>query len=544
MRVEMLTTDFLDRAVDLYGDVVGVVAHDGTEYTYAEFGGRVNRVSNALLDMGVGQGDRVALLAPNTHYFLETLYGTNQIGATFVPMNYLLTPGDYEYILGDCAASVVIADHDFAEKVEPVREAVPAEAFVGYRAAEIEGESEGAGTGGGEGGWTDYEAWLADASSELPERPEIGEDDDASINYTSGTTGDPKGVVRTHRTEHWHALVVNQHMEVGDDDTYLWTLPMFHCNGWGHTYAITGMGSTHVCQRTFDAEGTFRRVREHDVSYLCGAPTVLNRLVAYRDDNPDIVTTGERDVRIATAGSAPATATIETVEDEIGWRIIHLYGLTETAPMITTSNSPRRLAERDRDLKVAQGSAMIGTDVRVVDGDGEDVPRDGETLGEIVVAGNQVMDRYLNKPEATEQAFTAKLPGYFHTGDLATIDADGMVAIQDREKDIIISGGENVSSIEVEDVLYDHPDVAKAAVIPTPSEEWGEAVTALVVAKSGTDSTAEGIREFAGEHLARYQVPKRVEFVEDLPETATGKVQKYQLRQEYWEGEERLVGQS
>jgi fatty-acyl-CoA synthase len=333
-------------------------------------------------------------------------------------------------------------------------------------------------------------------------------------------------------------------MEIRDDDTYLWTLPMFHCNGWGHTYAITGTGGTHVCQRTFDPAGALERVREYDVTFMCGAPTVLDRLVTYCEDNPDTVTTGDRDVRIATAGSAPATATIRTVEDEIDWRIIHIYGLTETAPLITSSNSPRRLAQRGRDLKVKQGSEALCTDVRVVDSDGQDVPPDGETIGEIVVRGNQVMDRYLGKPEATEEAFSAKLPGYFHTGDLGTIDAEGMVAIQDRAKDIIISGGENVSSIAVEDVLYDHPEVAKAAVIPTPSEEWGEAVTALVVPKEGADVDGESVQEFADERLARYKVPKRVEFVADLPETATGKVQKYQLRQDYWEGEERLVGQS
>ena len=530
MHTEMTTLDFLDRAVDVYDDVVGVIAHDGTEFTYAEFAERVNRVSNALLELGVERGDRVALLSPNTHYFLETLYGVNQIGATFVPMNYLLVPEDFEYILGDCEAKVVIADYDYAENVEAVRETVPAERFVGYRADEIEGD------------WLDYEKWIADHSPDAPDRPNGREDDDASINYTSGTTGDPKGVVRTHRTEHWHALVLNHHMEIRDDDTYLWTLPMFHCNGWGHTYAITGTGGTHVCQRTFDAAETFRRVREHDVSFMCGAPTVLNRLISHYEENPSVETRGNRDVRLATAGSAPATATIETVEEDIGWRIIHIYGLTETAPIITTSNSPRRLAERGRALKVNQGAETLCTDVRVVDEDGEDVPRTGTEIGEIVVKGNQVMDRYLNKPEATEEAFNAKLAGYFHTGDLATIDENGMISIQDRQKDIIISGGENVSSIEVEDVLYDHPQVAKAAVIPTPSEEWGEAVTALVVRKSDEDLTDEDVMEFAGERLARYKVPKRVEFVDDLPETATGKIQKYQLREEYWEDEERLVG--
>ncbi|PSP96826.1 long-chain fatty acid--CoA ligase [Halobacteriales archaeon QS_5_70_17] len=529
MKVEMRTTAFLDRALDLYDDVVGVVAHDGTEYTYAEFGERVNRLSNALADLGVGQGDKVALLAPNTHYFLETLYASNQIGAVFVPMNYRLVPDDYEDILNDCAADTVIADYDYAEKVESVRDSIPAENYVGYRASEIDGE------------WTDYEDLLADHSTEAPERPEISEDDAASINYTSGTTGDPKGVVRTHRTENWHALVLNQHHEISDDDTYLWTLPMFHCNGWGHTYAITGTGGTHVCQRTFDPEDTFRRIREHDVSFLCGAPTVLNRLIAYHDQN-DVETTGDRDVRIATAGSAPPKATIETVEDEIGWRIIHLYGLTETAPLITTSNSPRRTTERGREVKTFQGSETLCTDVRVVGEDGDEVPQDGETMGEVVVKGNQVMDRYLNKPEATEEAFNARKPGYFHTGDLAVWDGDGMISIQDRKKDIIISGGENVSSIEVEDVLYDHPDVQKAAVIPTPSDEWGEMVTALVVPTPEADLTAEDVQDFSREHLASYKIPRRVEFVDDLPETATGKVQKYQLRQEYWEDEERLVG--
>ena len=526
----MRTTDFLDRALDLYSDVVGVVAHDGTEYTYAEFGERVNRLSNVLADHGVEQGDRVALLAPNTHYFLETLYATNQLGAVFVPMNYRLVGEEFEYILDDCEANTVIADYDYAHEIEKVRDSVPAEVFIGYEADGIDGD------------WTDYEGLLADASPEAPDRPDISEDDDASINYTSGTTGDPKGVVRTHRTEHWHALVLSQHMEIRDDDNYLWTLPMFHCNGWGHTYAITGTGATHVCQRTFEAEGTLQRVRDHDVSFLCGAPTVLNRLIQYHDQHPDVTTTGDRDVRIATAGSAPPKASIEAVEDGIGWRIIHIYGLTETSPIITTSNSPRRLAERGNGLKSFQGSETLCTDVRVVDEDGEDVPRDNRTMGEIVVKGNQVMDRYLNKEEETHDAFNARLPGYFHTGDLATMDEDGMISIQDRKKDIIITGGENVSSIEVEDALYDHPDVRKVAVIPTPSDEWGELVTALVVPKEGVDLTAEDVEEFAREHMAAYKIPRRIEFVEDLPETATGKVQKYQLRQDYWEGEERLIG--
>ncbi|MEF8781865.1 MAG: long-chain-fatty-acid--CoA ligase [Haloarculaceae archaeon] len=532
MKEEMLTLDFLDRAVDIYDDVTGVIAHDGTEYTYEEVNERVNQLAHALAERGIDTGDKVALLSPNTHYFIETLYATNKLGAVFVPMNYRLKPGEFEYILNDCDADLVIADYDYADKIEPVRDGVPAEHFIGYEADQIEGD------------WDDYEAVLGDQPTDEPERPDISEDDDASINYTSGTTGDPKGVVRTHRTEHWHALVLNQHMEIRDDDNYLWTLPMFHCNGWGHTYAITGTGGTHVCQRTFDAADCFRRVREYDISFMCGAPTVLNALIQhYQDNDGDVVTLGDRDLRIATAGSAPATATIETVEDDFGWRIIHIYGLTETAPIITTSNSPRRLAERGRSLKIKQGAETLCTDLRVVDEDGEDVPRDGETLGEIAVRGNQVMDRYLNKPEITEEAFSDRIEGYFHTGDLATIDEDGMIAIQDRKKDIIISGGENISTIELEDVLYDHPDVLKAAVVPVPSQKWGETPKAIVVPQSDADPTEEGIIEFVKERLANYKAPTSVEFWDDLPETATGKVQKYEIRKDYWEDEERMIGQ-
>ena len=532
MHREMRTTDFLDRAADVYDDVTGIVAHDGTEYTYGEVNDRVNRLAHALADRGVEQGDRVALLAPNTHYFIETLYATNKLGAVFVPLNYRLEPHEIAYILNDCEAATVIADYDFAEQVEPIRGEVPAETFIGYESDRIDGD------------WEDYAAVVSDYPTEEPARPAVAEDDDATINYTSGTTGDPKGVVRTHRTEQWHALVLNQHMEIRDDDTYLWTLPMFHCNGWGHTYAITGTGGTHVCQRTFDPQDTFERVRDHDVSFMCGAPTVLNNLIQHYEDNDgDVATTGDRDVRIATAGSAPATATLETVEEEFGWRVIHIYGLTETAPIITTSNSPRRLAERGRDLKVKQGAQTLCTDVRVVDEDGEDVPRDGETIGEIVVRGNQVMDRYLNKPEITEQAFSDRVEGYFHTGDLGTIDEDGMVSVQDRKKDIIISGGENISSIELEDTLYDHEAVAKAAVVPVPSEEWGETPKAVVVPRNDSDVTEDDLIGFVKSRVANYKAPTSVDFVEDLPETATGKVQKYELRSEYWEGEERMVGQ-
>ncbi len=529
MKVQMRTTDFLDRGVDLYGDVVGVVADDGTEYTYNAFADRVNQLSHALAERGVGQGDAVALVAGNTHYFLETQFASNQLGAVFVPINYRLIADDYEYILNDCDAAVVIADYEYAEEIEAIRDAVPATEFIGYEADRIDGN------------WQDYQTVLGDYSTHQPDRPDIREDDDATINYTSGTTGDPKGVVRTHRGEHWHALVLIHHMEIQDDDTYLWTLPMFHCNGWGHTYAITGVGGTHICQRSFVPGETFEKIQEYDVSYLCGAPTVLNKLIDDYEQHT-VETTGDAEVRLTTAGSAPPKATIETIESEFGWKLIHLYGLTETTPLITTSNSPRRFqAGTPTDIKTRQGFEVLGTDIRVVDEDGEDVPKDDETMGEVVVRGNQVMDRYLNKPEATEAAFSDRVDGYFHTGDIATWNDSGMIQVQDRKKDIIISGGENVSSIEVEDVLYDHEAVKKTAVIGIPDDEWGEAVHAIVVDKEDADLTKADIQAFARDRLARYKIPKSIEFVDDLPETATGKVQKFELREKYWEDEDRMI---
>jgi len=317
MHRQMTTLDFLDRGVDLYGDAVGVVAHDGTEYTYAEFGERVNRAAAGLSDLGIEEGDRVALLSPNTHWFLESLFAINALGAVSAPLNYRLTPEDYEYILDDCGAEAVIADHEYAETVGAIRDHVPATAFVANPADRVDGD------------WRDYESLLEGADPGEVERPDISEDDPATINYTSGTTGDPKGVVRTHRTEHYHALIAAHHTEISDDDAYLWTLPMFHVNGWGYPYVITGVGGKHVCQRHFDAAGAFERIHAHDVTYLCGAPTVLEEMVDHYKAH-DIAATGDKPVRIATAASPPPEATIRTVEDELGWNILHVYGLTET----------------------------------------------------------------------------------------------------------------------------------------------------------------------------------------------------------------------
>ena len=422
MHKPLLVTDFLDRARRHYGDEEAVVATTGERFTYDEVGERADRFSAALRERGVEKGDRVAVLDPNTHYHLEAAYGSMQVGAVHTPLNYRLTREDFAYILEDAGVDAIYADHEYARKIEPIRDEIPTSTFVTNDAGAVDGE------------WADFDAVLAETEPDF-ERPEMAEDEVITINYTSGTTGDPKGVVRTHRCETLHAYLVSIHQEIREDDVYLWTLPMFHVNGWGHIYAATGMGAKHVCTRGVDAEGIFRAVAAEDVSYLCAAPTVLNRLVDHYEQH-DPVTTGGNDVRVATAGSAPPEAIIRTVEDEFGWYLKHVYGATETGPLITTSDARRHMDEDSTSrfaVKKRQGLGYLGTDVRVVDEEGNDVPPDDETIGEVVVCGNQVMEGYWNKPGATEEAFSARLEGYYHTGDLAVVDENGMIARTGRK---------------------------------------------------------------------------------------------------------------
>jgi fatty-acyl-CoA synthase len=535
MHRPLLVTDFLDRARKHYADEEAVVATTGERFTYEELGDRVDRFAAALRERGIEKGDRVAVLDPNTHYHLEAAYGTMTLGGVHTPLNYRLTPDDFAYILEDAGVDAIYADHEYADRIEAVRDEVPTGTFLTNDAGAVDGE------------WEDFEA-VIDGASPAVERPEMSEDEVITINYTSGTTGDPKGVMRTHRTETLHAYLVSIHQEIRDDDVYLWTLPMFHVNGWGHIYAVTGLGATHVCSRGVDAGWIFDTVVEEDVSYLCGAPTVLNRLIDY-DDRHSPRTTGDNDVRIATAGSAPPEATIRHVEEEFGWYLKHVYGATETGPLITTSDARRHFDDDSADrfvVKKRQGLGYLGTDVRVVDEDGEDVAQDGRSIGEVVVSGNQVMEGYWNKPGATEAAFSERLDGYYHTGDLATVDENGMIAIQDRKKDIIISGGENISSIELEDTLFEHDAVSSVAVVPAPSDEWGETPKAFVVPDGDVDDPGaleDDLIAFTREHLANYKTVRSVDFVDSLPTTATGKIQKYELRAREWEDEDRMIGE-
>jgi fatty-acyl-CoA synthase len=535
MEKPLLTTDFLDRARRDYGGHEAVLAVDGTRFTYEELGRRADGFSAALQSRGVEKGDRVAVLDPNTHYHLEAAYGSMQVGAIHTPLNYRLIESDFEYILNDAGVKAIYADSEYAHRIEAIREDVPTTVFVTNDADAVDGD------------WESFDDVVAESIDY--DRPEMAEDEVITINYTSGTTGDPKGVCRTHRAETLHAYLVAIHQELRDDDVYLWTLPMFHVNGWGHIYAVTGMGARHICTRGVDAETIFQRIREEGVSYFCAAPTVLNMLQEYYDGN-DVATTGENPVRVATAGAAPPEATIRTIENEFGWYLKHVYGATETGPLITTSDARRYLDEEGRDrfaLQKTQGIGYLGTEIRVVDENGEDVPEDGQHIGEIVVRGNQVMEGYWEDEAETEAAFSDRVDGYYHMGDLALVDEDGFITIQDRKKDIIISGGENISSIELEDVLFDHDAVADVAVIPVPSEKWGESPKAFVVPANGDPDdpgvTAEDIVAFCRERLATFKLPREVEFVQQLPTTATGKVQKYELRAAEWEDEDRQVGE-
>jgi len=536
MHDPLLVTQFVDRARRDFGDHEGVLTTGGEWLTYGELATMADRFSAALQDRGVGKGDRVAVLDPNTHHHLVAAHGTMQIGAVHTPLNYRLEPADHEYILNDAGVDAIFADHEYAERIEAVRDDVPTEHFFTNDPGRVDGH------------WESIDAVLADAGPDY-DRPEMAEDEIITINYTSGTTGDPKGVMRTHRTETIHAYLIAIHHSISDDDVYLWTLPMFHANGWGHVFAVTGLGARQICTRGVDVADVFETVVAEDVSYLCAAPTVLDMLIDYYEEHgPETV--GANDVRIATGGSAPPEATIRTVEEEIGWHLQHVYGATETGPLTLTSDFERLYGADDADahaVKKRQGIGYLGTDVRVVDEDGEDVPRDDETLGEIVIRGNQVMDGYRNLPEETERAFNDRLPGYYHSGDLATVSEDGLIAIRDRKKDIIVSGGENISSVELEDALYDHPAVGRVAVVPSPSDDWGETPKAFVVPANGdVDApgvTAEDLAAHTRERLANYKTVHRVEFVDDLPTTATGKVQKYELREREWANEDAMVGE-
>lgn len=514
METPLTPLEFARRARRLYGDREAVV--DGElRLTYEQFFDRCDRWSAALERMGVAPGDRVAYIAPNVHGQLESFYSVLQIGATLVPVNYRLTADDYAYLIQHSGARVVCAHSDYLAAVDSIRGEIPqVEHFIALD--------------GARDGWIDYESTLQ-ASSPNFTRAIIHETDVATINYTSGTTSRPKGVMITHRNAYINVVGTLVHFHMTPADRYLWTLPMFHANGWTFTWIVTAAGGTHVCLPKVEAKMAFEKIDNEQITCLCAAPTVLIFLA----NAPEEMRRGVRKgVRVITAGAPPAAATIERIESEFGWTLTHVYGLTETSPFISICE-PRpehaSLSLRDRcNIKARQGVELITSgDLRVFGEDGHEVPHDGQTLGEIAASGNAIMKGYYKDPEATAKVIR---DGWFFSGDAAVVHPDGYIEVRDRLKDVIISGGENISSVEVEGILLRHPAVQEVAVVGFPHERWGEAPRAFVVVKTGASVTEEELREFARERMAHFKVPHAFMFVKELPKTATGKIQKYVLR--------------
>ncbi len=514
METPLSPVDFARRTRRLHGAREAVV-DGGLRLTYEQFFDRCDRWSSALQGLGVAQGDRVATIAPNTHAQLEAFYAVPQIGAVLVPINYRLTAEDFVYIVNHSGSTVVCVHSDYLAMVDEVRDQMPeVRHFVAFE--------------GAADGWLDYENAIAGAEPSFA-KPEISERDLLSINYTSGTTARPKGVMITHRNAAMNTIGTLLHLPIAVGERYLWTLPMFHANGWTFTWTVTAAAGTHICLRKVDPATIFALIRDEKVSWLCAAPTVLislaNAPAAVRGDVP-------AGVHVITAGAPPAAATIERMEGEFGWEITQAYGLTETAPFITVCAplpEHEALAPGDRAiLKARQGVELLTSgELKVVDEDGQEVPADGQTVGEIVVRGNVVMQGYYNDPEATERAMG---DGWFHTGDAAVVHPDGYTEIRDRLKDVIISGGENISSVEVEGVLLRHPAVQEVAIVGLPDEKWGETPHAFVVLRDGASATESDIIALARERLAHFKAPRGVTFVGELPKTATGKIQKFVLR--------------
>jgi len=508
-RTELTPVSFLRRSAYMFPDKTAVV-HGDRRYTYQEFEERVNRLASRLKDAGFQKGDRIAFLCPNIPPMLEGTFAIPAAGLVMVPINTRLSAGEVEYIVEHSEAKIVFADAELEELLEGVDEGVE---IVRIDDTGEEGDP--------------YEDYLAEGSPEPVESVLEDEEEMISVNYTSGTTGQPKGVMYNHRNAYLSAL--GNVIETGMDyeTRYLWTLPMFHCNGWTFPWAVTAVAGTHVCLRQVEPGRIWELFESENITHYCAAPTVQIPLV--NDENAHEL---ERQITACIAGYVPSPTLLEQLM-ELNIRPLHLYGLTETYGPATI-NILREEERQEKDtgdqaiLLSRQGQGYVTSDlVRVVDDDMNDVPRDGETMGEIVFRGNMVMKGYLDNEEETKESFKG---GWYHSGDIAVWHPDGYIEIRDRDKDVIISGGENISSIEVEQVVAQHPAVMEVAVSAMPDEYWGERPKAYVTLKQGQETTEEEIIEFTKEHIARFKAPAAVEFGE-LPKTSTGKVQKYVLRQ-------------
>ncbi len=506
MKSVLTPLDFLARSAAVYPDRIAAVDGD-RRFTYAEFNQRVHQLASALRRHGVAPGERVAVLAPNTIAALEVHFGVILAGAVLCMLNTRLQQRELEWILNHCGAKVLIADPQLLPVVAGSLDNLPQLSLV----------------------TDEYEGLLSQGEAPFTDPPPI-EDENAmiAINYTSGTTGFPKGVMYTHRGGYMNALGEVIEHGMTSDTVYLWTLPLFHCNGWCFPWAVTAVGGRHICLRQVDPAKALELIQREGVTHLCGAPVVVSTLTQHCAAQGILF---ERGLKIVTAGAPPSPAVIRAAE-EVGIDLAHAYGLTETYGPHTICAwraewNSLPIADRAQ-IKARQGVPYLiaGTDLRVVDLHMRDVPRDGMTMGEVLMRGNNVMLGYYNNPDATAKAFEG---GWFHSGDLAVMHGDGYIEVRDRAKDIVISGGENISSIEVEKVLYEHPAVLEAAVVAAPDEKWGEVPKAYIGLKPGCHATAGELIEFCRARLAHFKCPKHIEFG-TLPRTATGKIRKNELR--------------
>ncbi len=518
MKVPLTINDHLRRAEELYPQRVAVIdepdqpAASWGSFTYADMAQKGRAMAAGLDALGIGVGERVAMVSHNSARLLTALFGVSGSGRVLVPVNFRLVAEEVKYIVEHSGARVLLVDPELESAMAAV--ACERTYVIGERAdAELMRFG------------VEPEPWAGD------------EDATATINYTSGTTARPKGVQLTHRNLWLNSAIFGWQLGVTDRDVYLHSLPQFHCNGWGLLYSVTAMGGRHIILRKVDGAEILRRVEQHGVTLMCGAPAVANMILdaAQTWDGP---IPGRGRVRLVVAGAPPPTRTIERIETELGWELIQIYGLTETTPLLTMNRARAEtdaLTPSERASRLSRaGGAALGVQIRISD------------QGEVLARGNHIMGGYWQQPEATADAIKPAAddpdgPEWFHTGDGGLLDSEQYVTILDRKKDVIISGGENVSSIEVEDALFSHPDVNEVAVIGVPDEKWGELVMALVVTTPGSPLTAEELIAYCKIKLAGYKCPKRIEFRESLARTATGKLQKFKLREPYWAGQAKQV---
>ena len=527
-RTELTPLLLLERSMRVHGPRVAAT-YGQRRFTWEELGTRVRRLAAALAGTGLRPGDRVAVLAPNVPAMLEAHFGVALAGGVLVAINTRLNAAEVSYILEHSGARILLVDAELAQPLGTLPACVE-------HVVTIDDPEFAPGVSHTFDG-REYESFLDVAPSTAPFRV-AGEEELYSINYTSGTTGRPKGVMYTHRGAYLNALAEIVCHRLDTTSVFLWTLPMFHCNGWCFPWAVTGAGARHVLLRKVDPPLVWRLIAEEGVTHFNGAPTVLIMLI-----NDPSAPAGRlaRPLRIATGG-APPSPTLLAQWEAIGGELTHLYGLTETYGPHTTCDWHPEWDARDAEvrarLRARQGVPhLVACELRVVDADMQDVPADGATLGEVVMRGNNVMAGYFADPDATAQAFRG---GWFHSGDVAVMHPDGYIELRDRQKDIIISGGENISTIEVEQAIASHPDVLEVAVIAVPDDRWGEVPKAFVTLKEGRSPAPEAIVAHCRERLAHFKCPKAVEFG-PLPKTSTGKVQKFVLRERAWAGRDTRI---